>query len=424
MPTTPDYAEKFAHSAPQTAFSQLDAFSREFIRRRAARHRFTFQELRQVCEAALDLQMWGDTPLHIWWAQQDRENTARKEELLRQLQDWLHTQRSKAKSYATAMPHPTGHKLELKVEQSRKNIVGPCPVASEETVCCNLYTIDSVQNCGMGCSYCTIQTFYGEQVVFDADLDAKLQALELDPERFYHIGTGQSSDSLMWGNQHDQLDALCNFAHQRDNVLLEFKTKSKNIAYFLRGTPPRNIVLSWSLNTPAVIANEEHFTADLTQRLDAARQVADRGIRVGFHFHPMVYYDGWQADYAQVAKEVMARFDPAEVLFISLGTMTFIKPVIKAIRQRAWSSKVLQMDLVPGAKGKLTYPDEIKRQLFGQLYQALAPWHDEVFFYLCMEKANLWHETFGRVYADNETFAADFARHAKKKLTPLHTSGS
>ena len=221
----------------------------------------------------------------------------------------------------------------------------------------------------------------------------------------------------MWGNQHGQLDALCGFARSRANVLLEFKTKSRNVAYFQRAEIPPNVVLSWSLNAPVIIRDEEHFTATLEQRLDAARQVADLGIKVAFHFHPLVHFQGWEADYSQVARQMMDRFTPEEVVFVSFGTMTFIKPVLKAIRERAWTSKVTQMELVPGAKGKLSYPAPVKRALFGHLYQVLEPWHARVFFYLCMERADLWHATFGRAYDSNESFAADLARHVRAKLT-------
>jgi spore photoproduct lyase len=290
-----------------------------------------------------------------------------------------------------------------------------CPVASEETVCCNLRTIDAVENCGMGCSYCAVQTFYGDEVVFDAKLKEKLEAIELEDDRFYHIGTGQSSDALMWGNQHGLIDDLCDFARAHPNVLLEFKSKSKNVAYFLKHPTPPNIVLSWSLNTPTVIRNEEHFSASLEQRLRAARQVADRGIKLAFHFHPMVHYDCWQEDYAALAAAVTEQFDPSEVLFISLGSVTFIKPVIKALRQRATPTKMLQMEMVPGAKGKLSYPHELKVEMFGHMYEAFAPWQDDVFFYLCMEQASLWHSTFGFAYETNEAFEIEFGRRVRMK---------
>ena len=63
-------------------------------------------------------------------------------------------------------------------------------------------------------------------------LTIKLRKLKLDPNKSYHIGTGQSSDSLMWGNKEGVLDALFEFARLNSNVILEFKTKSNNIRYF------------------------------------------------------------------------------------------------------------------------------------------------------------------------------------------------
>ena len=291
-----------------------------------------------------------------------------------------------------------------------------CPVASEDTVCCNLRTIDAVENCGFGCSYCTIQTFYDDQVVIDSRLAEKLENLELDPDRFYHLGTGQSSDSLMWGNQQGLLEQLSDFAARHPNVLLELKTKSKNVAFFLERTTPPNLVLSWSMNTPTIIRNEEHFTASLPERLSAARRVADCGVRVAFHFHPLVYYENWAQDYGNVAKQVTETFDVDEVLFVSFGSVTFIKPVIRAIRERGRPTKMLQMELVPGPKGKLSYPDSVKAEMFAAAYQAFSPWHSEVFMYLCMEKAELWKSTFGFTYPSNEAFETDFGRKVFEKI--------
>ena len=66
--------------------------------------------------------------------------------------------------------------------------------------------------------------------------------------------------------------------------------------------------------------------------------MADRGIGVAFHFHPMVYYDSWREDYGSLATAVTEGFLPEEVLFLSMGSLTFIKPVIKAIRGRGRSA--------------------------------------------------------------------------------------
>jgi len=103
------------------------------------------------------------------------------------------------------------------------------------------------------CSYCSIQSFYNQNTItFDSGFTQKLKNLQLDPNKTYHIGTGQSSDSLMWGNREGILDALFDFAFKNPNVILEFKTKSDNIKYFLENNVPKNILCTWSLNTNSI----------------------------------------------------------------------------------------------------------------------------------------------------------------------------
>ncbi|MFQ5641041.1 MAG: radical SAM protein [bacterium] len=422
MPGNFDYTQKFKTFKNQTLYEKLDPQQRQFIKTTAFRHRFSFQEFRQVVEAARDLAMWGEPGLSEWWGRRDaRKNshgTALKKQLLQQLHAYLEDLRKQPKAYpAEGLPRPSAReKVSLSTNTSEKEIHGMCPVASENTVCCNLHTIDAVENCTFGCSYCTIQTFYNENFVFDSDFTEKLRNIRVQPERFYHFGTGQSSDSLVWGNRNGILDALCLFAADHPNILLEFKTKSDNIRYFLDHAVPKNIVCSWSLNTPTIIDNEEHFTARLEQRLLAARHVADKGIGVAFHFHPMVYYQGWEHDYPQIATHLTAHFSSDEVLFISFGSVTFIKPVIKKIRSHGHSTKMLQMEMVSDPHGKLTYPDEIKINMFKTMHKALQPWQSKVFMYLCMEKASIWEKSFGYVYPNNEEFEREFGRCTMSKL--------
>jgi spore photoproduct lyase len=303
----------------------------------------------------------------------------------------------------------------LRETRTSNRILGQCPAYSEKTVCCGLHTLDAVRGCPYSCSYCTIQTFYGEDAELEADLGEKLARLDLDPGHRYHIGTGQSSDSLVWGNRGGNLDGLLDFAACNPNVLLELKTKSDNVRHLLRREIPPNVVCSWTLNTPTVIRNEEQGAAGLTARLDAARRLADRQTAVGFHFHPMVYFRGWSDDYRALAETVQLRFEPSEIAFMSMGAVTLIKPVIQEIRRRGGQTKILQMHRVPDPHGKLTYPDEIKTRLFSTLYSAFAAWQDQVFFYLCMETAAIWNEVLGFAYSTNDLFETAFLDHC---LTP------
>lgn len=118
----------------------------------------------------------------------------------------------------------------------------------------------------------------------------------------------------------------------------------------------------------------------------------------------MIRYQGWQTGYGELFERLTESFDAQEVALVSLGTLTYIKPVIKQLRERpGFKSRVLQMPMEE-ADGKLSYPEEIKREMFSFAYQALTPWHGRVFFYLCMENPRLWQPVFGYDYPSNQAF--------------------
>ena len=423
-----EHAQRWEVLIRGTLFAVLPEREQRLVRAIHDRYRLTVQEVRLLCEAARDLQMWGEPRLDAWWraaegrlaatagatpARLERSAArARKQRLMKALREHLDGLRRAATRYGEQPPPaPERPPLHVVSESTGDAVFGDCPVRSERTLCCNLKTIDAVKNCAFGCSYCTIQTFYGDRVAIDADLGAKLRNLDLEPGRFYHIGSGQSSDSLVWGNRGGMLDRMCDFARAHPDVLLEFKTKSANVTYFMdpQRATPANVVCSWSLNTTPVIEHEEHLTATLEQRLRAARRVADRGIRVAFHFHPMVRYAGWEHDYPALARRLTAEFSPDEVSFVSFGSVTFIKPVIREIRRRGEPTRILQTDLVKDPHGKLTYPDDLKVRMFSTMYRALAPWRERVFMYLCMEKPAIWDRAFGWRFSSNEEFEQAFA---------------
>lgn len=403
------YAEKFEKIAANTLLALLPEEQQVFLRTQATRHRFSQQELRRVCEIAKDLDTWREPPIQSVWPQENEAqsyNRERKKALLSSLESHWEELKVTPKTYVNfdASTTPTANRIQFNERSKGPLGLGWCPVASERTRCCNLLTLDTVENCGFDCSYCSIQSFYhGDQIHIDPQFADKLMALELDPNKTYHIGTGQSSDSLMWGNKQGVLDALMEFARTHPNVILEFKTKSKNIAYLLKNDVPPNVICTWSLNPQTIIDHEEHLTASLDERINSAKRLADKGVLVGFHFHPMIHYDSWREDYGGIFSTLLSNFESSQVALVSLGTLTFIKPVMQRIRSRDFYSKILQMPLVD-ADGKLSYPMETKLEMFGHAYQSLSPWHDKVFFYLCMENQTLWEPVFGKSFATNNEF--------------------
>ena len=394
-----DYAKKFEESVAKTLFHKLNDLEQSFIRAKANELKFSYQELRQIIEIAVDLRMWGEAGIIASWPEHEQ-----KKVVFTRLRNHYESLRKTPNSYEGFEPDIKAHeqKFTFHTKQKEGLGLGMCPVASEKTRCCNLMTLDAVESCGFDCTYCSIQSFYKQdKITFDSGFAQKLKNLNLNPNKTYHIGTGQSSDSLMWGNKEGILDALFEFARENPNVLLEFKTKSKKIGYFLENEVPKNIICTYSLNTQTIVENEEHLAASLDERIAAARTLADKGVVVGFHFHPIVVYENYLQEYGAVYERLQNTFKPEEVALVSMGTLTFIKPVIKQLRERDFKSKILQMPF-EDASGKSSYPLEVKEEMFKHAYESFSQWHDKVFFYLCMEDHTLWKRCFGYEYNTNE----------------------
>lgn len=386
--------------------------------------RLTTQEFKILTEWHIDYAHWTHQNLVQKWHEIATSLTGDapsvKKNTWRKIQSLMKEMQESPRHYGSFDSEFSGQTKKIALKSNEGKIFGQCPVASEKTVCCNLYTIDPVKNCGFNCSYCSIQTMFKDQdIQFDQDFAAKVAALEFSPDRFYHVGSGQSSDALMWGNRHGILDTLCDLAKRNPQILLELKTKSKNVDYFLKTKVPPNVMCSWSLNPQTVIDHEEHQTAQLSDRLNAARAASDQGILVAFHFHPMFIFEGWQSAYQDIFHEIQNRFLPQEIGMISFGTLTFPKPILNKIREYDYKTKILQMPLTPNPEGKLTYPLKTKVELFSLAWQSFKNWHKDVFFYLCMEDAAVWNEVFGFVYKTNDEFEKAMAASLTAKVKSL-----
>lgn len=394
------YLEKFEDSILRTNFKNLTTNNKIFLRDKALEYEFSYQELRQLVDFAIDFNMWHEKDISKVFKEEypSRKNAFND---IRKTWQALKDRPNTYDKFSKKLYKDDVRKFSFTSYEGDKTGFGACPVASPNTRCCNLLTLDAVQSCGFDCSYCSIQSFYNQdKIAFDVNFKKNLESIVLDPNETYHIGTGQSSDSLMWGNKDGLLDTLFDFARNNTNVILEFKTKSNNIKYFLKNDVPKNILCTWSLNTTTIIENEEHLTATLDQRINAAKQLADKGVLVGFHFHPIVQYENYLDEYAEVYKRLIDTFDAKSVALISFGTLTFIKPVLNKIRSRSFKSKILQMPFVDANK-KQSYSMEVKKEMFKHAYDSFKPWHRDVYFYLCMEDQSLWKDVFGYEYISN-----------------------
>ncbi len=404
-------------------FNTLPQDEQAYLQGLHSKYSFSFQEQRQLVETVSDLLQWKMGPIERWFDEEkanlEQGKKNRGKALLRALLKRVNEERSRPTDYSDFFPSERLPDKYQSVIVHTEKIMGrcPCPVEGEKTRCCNLKTLDAVEQCAFGCSYCSIQSFYNShEIQVVGNLQERLQNLELESDT-WHIGTGQSSDSLLWGNDFGTLDALSIFAKRYPTTIIELKTKSCRTDWLALDLPS-NIVATWSLNAPTIIEKEEHLTATLEQRLSAARKAADKGIPVGFHLHPMVWFKGWEKEYRQVIRKVVETFKAEELIMFSIGTLTFTKAVLRTLRSQRPESRILNMELT-GAAGKYSYPLATKQEMFSHAYACFPKqWKEQgPFFYLCMEDPSLWEPTFGYSYPNDSSFEAAMKEAYQKRVS-------
>lgn len=420
-PATPP-ASKVLSALDGGALERLAPADRDLAFRMEREFGFSFQQLKRLGDWLLDAAAWGEAEFR---ASLDADLAAPIPGHARQQGEHLFRRWQAAHAALAARPKaypadPGKEKLpahRFTDKELKGRIFRLCPAASERAVCCNLKVLNIVDNCAMACSYCVLQNHYDEAVVaVPTNLKAKLAEVELNPSKRYRIGTGEYSDSLLWGNRNNILADLCDFARANPNAVIELKTKSANVAWILENDIPANVCCSWSLNPQTIVANEEHKTAPLDRRLAAARAVADKGVKVGFHFHPMMYFEGWEEEYRALIARVLSLFAPEEVLWVSLGCVTLLKGFARDFRLKYRHSKLLQMETEITPDDKITYAFAVREKLYRNALDALAPWKGSVFQYLCMEHKPMWDAVMGFAYASMGEFDDAFNASAFAKL--------
>lgn len=385
---------------------------RLFIEQKKEEMHLTYSQQSILCELANDLRLWQERYLEAFWPDHEQMKGLHDKGASRfavsYVQNQIEKLRQEPTDYSTFCP-PSVRTDKVRCEMIAGDdvtLIGRCPCPPEAPVlrCCGMRTIDAVQQCAFGCSYCSIQSFYSQnQIKFISNLSERLQTMHL-PAGSWHFTTGQSSDSLLFGDEQGTLSALASFAREHPDFVIELKSKSRRTDWIGKVDVPRNMIATWSLNAPTIIENEELLTATLKERLEAARKAADAGILVGFHFHPMVWFKGMDEEYPEIVHKVTSMFAPEEVVDISMGTLTFPKPVIQRLRASERESRILEMEMA-GIAGKYSYPIETKKKMFSMLYSSFPQnWKKNVFFYLCMEDPSLWKPCLGYEYESNAAF--------------------
>ncbi len=308
---------------------------------------------------------------------------------------------------------PTGELSAREFNQSKKNIFitkfkgqffKRCPGSSGSGLaCCNYYVLNLGLQCDMNCSYCYLQSFINTPMLtIYSNIEDAIQELRemylANPLKPVRVGTGETIDSLSLDPLTKYSQKLISAFRQMPGWKLEFKTKSHFVDQFVGEPHSGNVIVSWSINPQDVITHEEFGTASLEERLAAAEKSVRNGFQVSFHIDPMIWHPDWKKNYLSLADEINRRFEPAQVLTISVGALRFQSEQRHMMRERfGMKSYVTSAETFTGHDGKLRYDLDLRNEMFDTLISRFKSLNPKWRIFLCMESPETWVSNFSTV---------------------------
>ncbi len=278
----------------------------------------------------------------------------------------------------------------LLIHREKYDFLKPCPCSCGSSGC-GYNLINLGFGCRFECEYCFLQQYQNlHAVLLPANVDEFLAKIDgatfrTGPFDRPRIGSGEFTDSLVFDDLTQYSAKLVPFFRARPHLQFEFKTKSVNIGGLLNAGGCENVVVSWSVNAAPVTNEAEHFTPGLTARLQAACEVARAGYRLGFHFDPVVIYEGYQQDYARTVAEMADTLPHDKIAWISVGTLRFSRELKKQIETRFPTNTILDGEFLLDFDGKMRYSDAQRLEAYRFLVPLLRKTFPKAVVYLCME---------------------------------------
>ncbi len=280
--------------------------------------------------------------------------------------------------------------------RQKSSFLKKCP-CTRGCVSCGYFVLNLGLGCPFECSYCYLQGYQNLNAIilpyniedFFSDFESRFSNLKA-PIR---IGTGEFTDSLALDDYTGYAGELIKFFSNKNNVLLELKTKSSNVDNILSIKPEKNIVISFSLSPKEISQKEEFLCASVQERINSMRKLYKAGWPVAFHLDPIILNDNFISLYRDLFNEVFSNISPDKIRWVSLGTFRFNPKTAAVVEKRFPFSKILEAEMSIDFDEKLRYPFPVRKKIYSHIISLLKEKGFDISrVYLCMEEARMWKE--------------------------------
>ena len=264
--------------------------------------------------------------------------------------------------------------------------------------CCPYFKLVPVSNgCPYYCTYCYLAFVYRKYSPFikiNINYDTMFRQIRKTLAGSHgkvSFNMGEMLDSLALDHITGLTKMLIPFFSGFSNGFLMLMTKSSNIDNLLAVESNNKTVVSWSLNAQQIICQYELGTADLDERIKAAKQCQDHGYRIRFRIDPGILYPKWQDGYADLIQKTLAFIRPEN---ITLGMLRLL-PGHFNLAESTYGNRTRKLrdyKFVKGASdSKLRYQPKQRIEFYTFLINTIRSFDEDVSISLCRETPEIWN---------------------------------
>lgn len=268
--------------------------------------------------------------------------------------------------------------------------------------CCPYYKLVPVSNgCPYYCTYCYLAFVYRKYSPFikiNINYETMFKQIRKVLTSFHgklSFNMGEMLDSLALDHITGITKKLIPFFSGFNNGFLMLLTKSSNVDNLLAVEPNNNTVVSWSLNAQQIIRHYELGTANLDERIKAAKQCQEHGYRIRIRIDPGILYPKWRDGYGDLIQKTLTLIKPEN---ITLGMLRLL-PGHFNLAASAYGDcvrKLLDYKFVKGASdGKLRYQPKQRIEFYKFLIDGIRSFDKDVSISLCRETTEVWNNLKG-----------------------------
>lgn len=168
------------------------------------------------------------------------------------------------------------------------------------------YQLPLLSGCAGKCEYCYLNTRFGKKpyttvyVNVDEILEQAKQYLKKRKPKHTIFEAAATSDPIPFEKYTGSLKRAIEFFGKEEYSKLRFVTKFAEIDSLLNLEHNGNTTIRFSINSKSIIDTYEHGTANLKDRINASKKIAEVGYNIGYIIGPVIIYEGWKEEYLKM----------------------------------------------------------------------------------------------------------------------------